>query len=472
MPKRQRSLCIFAFFILQFGSSCFAQSPNVLLICVDDLRPELNCYGIEHIRSPNIDGLASEGTLFARHYVQAPTCGASRYALLTGQYGPNNNNALFLRASRLAKGDPVPPSMPAYFRQNGYRTISIGKVSHHPGGHGGSDWNDPTKLEMPDSWDRSLLPIGLWKHPRGWMHGLANGEIRKKASEMDVFQAKDVTDNEYPDGFSINQALTELAQTDTAEPFFMAVGILRPHLPFGAPKKYLDQYAGVQLPAIPHPNKPTGKTTWHGSGEFMKYNRWGRNPNNDVEFADEVRKHYAACVTYADAQVGKLIAKLKENNLWDNTIVILWGDHGWHLGEHAVWGKHTLFEESLHSPLIFRVPDQAPRRINDITETVDIFPTLCELCDLPHPNDYHGESLATLIKTGQPGKSDEKDQLAVSYKGQVKSIRNDNFRLVLHPDESVELYCFDDPKVEGQDVSESHREVVQRLRQQLSDKIR
>ncbi|MDA7496638.1 sulfatase-like hydrolase/transferase, partial [Akkermansiaceae bacterium] len=164
-------------------SKTFAEK-NILLICIDDLRPELKSFGVDYIHSPNIDALAKRGRAFTRHYVQAPTCGASRYALLTGTYGPGGNGALFARANKIKN-----PSLPAYFRENGYTTVSVGKVSHHPGGRGGKDWDDDSKPEMPQSWDRHLLPSGKWQHPRGWMHGLANGEIRKNAKDMDLFQS-------------------------------------------------------------------------------------------------------------------------------------------------------------------------------------------------------------------------------------------------------------------------------------------
>ena len=192
-----------------------------------------------------------------------------------------------------------PPSFPAWFRQHGYTTVSVGKVSHHPGGRGGKDWDQDSIPEMPLSWDRHLLPAGSWQHPRGAMHGLANGEIRGDASNMDLFQAVAGPDSIYPDGLIVDEALSQLDRlTDAKEdkPFFLAVGIIRPHLPFGAPKKYLDLYDGVQLPPISHPTRPAGKTTWHRSGEFMKYNRWKRNPNDDADFSTEVRRHYAACV--------------------------------------------------------------------------------------------------------------------------------------------------------------------------------
>ena len=221
---------------------------------MDDLRPELNSFGANHILSPNIDRLASQGRPFLQHYVQAPTCGASRYTLLTGQYGPARNNALFERAKNLKF-----PSLPAYFNQNGYQTISVGKVSHHPGGKGGEDWDDESSLEMPNSWDRYLLPSGAWLHPRGAMHGLANGEIRKSAKDMDVFQSENGGDEIYPDGLIINEALSQLDQMPKEKPFFLAVGIIRPHLPFGAPNQYMKTYRDKPFPKIINPTKPDGK---------------------------------------------------------------------------------------------------------------------------------------------------------------------------------------------------------------------
>ena len=211
------------------------------------------------------------------------------------------------------------------------------------GEEGGENWDEESSLEMPNSWDRHLLPSGAWLHPRGAMHGLANGEIRKSAKNMDVFQSKNGGDEIYPDGLIINEALSQLDQMPKEKPFFLAVGIIRPHLPFGAPNQYMKTYRDKPFPKIVNPTKPDGKTTWHGSGEFMKYNRWNKDPNRDPAFALEVRKHYATCVTYADALVGRLLAKLDQLQLRKNTIVILWGDHGWHLGEHAIWGKTFTF---------------------------------------------------------------------------------------------------------------------------------
>ena len=453
------------------GESSSQRPANVLLICVDDLRPELACYGASYIHSPHIDALAAEGTVFARHYVQAPTCGASRYAMLTGRYGPAGNGALFDRAKRVllgreAAGAAVSASMPAWFRTHGYTTVSVGKVSHHPGGRGGPDWDDPGQPEMPDSWDRHLLPAGAWQHPRGWMHGLANGEIRGNAKEMDVFQSFDGDDTAYPDGGSVDEAVRQLdlLAADGERPFFLAVGLLRPHLPFGAPARYMKPYAEATLPPIPHPQKPTGKTTWHGSGEFMKYNRWGRDPNQDADFATDVRKHYAACVTFADAQVGRLLERLKEVGADGNTVIVLWGDHGWHLGEHAIWGKHALFEESLHSPLIVRAAGMAMSggQSDAVVESIDLFPTLCELAGIAPPVDPTGVSLVPLLKNplaeGHP---------AIAYTGKAATIRTDKHRLILHNDGHVELYDHQTPAGETANIAADDPQLVARLKSQL-----
>lgn len=447
--------------------------PNILLICVDDLRPELNCYGQEHVHSPNIDRLAKSGRLFQRHYVQAPTCGASRYALLTGRYGSAGNNAIFQRAKQLAsKPESIPASMPAYFRQQGYTTVSVGKVSHHPGGRGGRDWNNET-LEMPESWDRHLLNAGPWQHPRGWMHGLAHGVIRKKSGDMDVFQSEDGPDDIYPDGRSVDQSLEQLEQlsgraVNQGEPFFLAVGILRPHLPFGAPAKYMRFYDDVEFPEIKHPEKPTGKTTWHGSGEFMKYHRWGRDPNQDSEFALDVRKHYAACVSYADAQVGRILQALEESGAAENTIVILWGDHGWHLGEHAVWGKHTLFEESLRAPLIVLYPGigQPGVSTNAMVESIDLFPTLCELTQLPVPEFVDGKSL--VMQLNDPA---AKGRPAISYHGRAKTIRTDRYRFIQHQDGALELYDHRSEAAETENIANENGEVTEKLIQLMEQRL-
>jgi len=461
-------LCSTLFF--QCSNPTEEKLPNILLICVDDLRPELKSFGADYISSPHIDQLTENGFAFQRHYVNAPSCGPSRYTLLTGQYGPATNQALFNRADRIVKdGEAVFPSMPEWFKTHGYTTVSVGKVSHHPGGRGGEDWDDPDVIEMPNAWDKHLMPTGPWQHPRGAMHGLARGEIRVKAGEMDVFQSAPGPDDIYPDGLITREALEQLDQlaADEDQPFFLAVGLIRPHLPFGAPQSYMEPYQGVDLPKIPHPQKPAGKTTWHESGEFMKYNRWGKDPNQDSDFAEAVRRHYAACVSYADAQVGKILTELKRTGADQNTILVLWGDHGWHLGEHAIWGKHSLFEESLRSPLVISYPGMENKgaKTSAIVETLDIFPTLCDLSGIEMPVFTQGTSLKSLLADPQAS-----GHPALAYWRRAKTLRTDTHRLILHPDGFVELYDHRSPAKETKNVANEHPELVQELMHLLEEK--
>jgi iduronate 2-sulfatase len=460
---------VFSFFLI---SNCqktqVTQKPNVLLICVDDLRPELKSFGADYISSPNIDALAAKGIKFQKHFVNAPSCGPSRYTLLTGQYGPAVNNALFSRANKINEGkQEIDKSMPEWFKTHGYTTVSVGKVSHHPGGRGGKDWNDSTKIEMPNAWDKHLMPVAEWEHPRGMMHGLANGEIRVKPSNMGVFQTVEGDDNIYPDGAITDEAVKQLRELATINenPFFLAVGIVKPHLPFGAPKSYFEKYDGVELPEIKHPQKPEGKTTWHESVEFMKYNRWGKNPNKDAAFADDVRRHYAACVSYADAQVGKVLAELKRTGADKNTIVVLWGDHGWHLGEHAIWGKHSLFEESLHAPLIIHYPGMKHKgsKTDAVVETLDIFPTLCDLTGIEIPKYTRGVSLKEILV--DPNTS---GHTAIAYTSKASTIRTSTHRMTLHQDGFVELYDHTTAEKETKNVAEEYPELVKELKNALN----
>jgi len=476
--RRLRTISILVLLILLIVSckntpktSEHIQKPNILLICVDDLRPELKSFGAEYISSPNIDALAREGVSFQKHFVNAPSCGPSRYTLLTGLYGPASNDALFQRASKIAKGAIIDPSMPEWFKTHGYTTISVGKVSHHPGGRGGKDWNDSTIVEIPGAWDKHLMPVAEWEHPRGAMHGLANGEIRIKSSNMDVFQTVEGDDSSYPDGTITDEAVNQLKalSLDNDKPFFLAVGIIKPHLPFGAPKSYFDRYAEVQLPAIEHPQKPEGKTTWHNSIEFKQYNRWGKDPNKDVAFANEIRRHYAASVSYADAQVGKVLAELKRTGADKNTIVVLWGDHGWHLGEHAIWGKHSLFEESLLSPMIIHYPgmNREGYKTDAIVETLDIFPTLCDLAGVDTPKFAQGVSLSKILENPNTATGHS----AISYFKDVSTIRTVTHRLSLHEDGFVELYDHTTVENETKNIADIYPELVEELKKVLRAKL-
>ncbi len=444
--------------------------PNVLLICIDDLRPELASFGADYIVSPNIDGLAASGRAFQRHYVNAPSCGPSRHTLLTGRYGPSPNTAIFERAAALKRGgNTIPPTLPEWFRGRGYRTVSIGKVSHHPGGYGGEDWNDSTDIEMPGAWDASLMPADEWQHPRGAMHALANGEARpRELQTMPPIQALVGSDSIYQDGRITGAALQQLEElSGREEPFFLAVGLIKPHLPFGAPRRYLDLYADVELPVVANPERPGEPSTWHESFELHQY-KLAADPLTDTDYATQLRKHYAACVSYADTNVGKILAKLRRTGADENTIIVLWGDHGWNLGNHAIWGKHNLFEEGLHSPLIIRYPGMAQPGVDSdaVVETADLFPTLCELAGLPVPDFVHGRSLTEALNEANTGGGS-----AVGYYQGAATIRTDRYRLITHGGGGVELYDHVRDPYEQTNVADEQPDVVSELSRLLAERM-
>lgn len=413
--------------LLSIGTS-LASKPNVLLICADDLRPELGCYGKSHMHTPNIDKLAGEGRLFSRHYVQVPTCGASRACLLTGRYPRTKTDRGNDAVAAKYRKPGASPSFPRMMKDQGYQTISIGKVSHYPGGLMGADWNDPKKPELPEAWDKHLMPCGAWKTPRVAMHGLAGGQERV-GGKSPAIEIKSGGDDLYPDGLITDTALEHIKQlSQQKKPWLLAVGLIKPHLPFTAPKKYWDLYNDEELPVFGEIKKPTRNITWNGSGEFLNgYGHGGKDPRTDAVYAALVRRHYYASVSYTDAQVGRLLEALQKSGQANNTIVILWGDHGWNLGEKRVWGKHSLYEESLHSPLIIRTPNikQPGKPAESIVETIDIFPTLCELIGVEVPEYLDGASLkAQLLDPAA-----KSDGLARSFWGNSQSVRTDSQRL-------------------------------------------
>jgi iduronate 2-sulfatase len=278
----------------------------------------------------------------------------------------------------------------------------------------------------------------------------------------------------YTDGWVTREALKQMDRLAAGEqPFFLAVGIMKPHLPFACPKSYLDIYKDVKLAPIPHPEKPEGLSTWHSSGEFRQYASGGRDAWKDADYADQLRRSYAACVSYADNQVAQLLAHLEKLGLKDNTIVVLWGDHGWHLGEHAVWGKHTLYEESLLSPLVIRVPGMAKpgAKTAAIAETVDIYPTLCELSGVPAPRGLSGKSLGGQLK--DPGSEGDP---AIAYRGNMETIRTPQYRLIRHRtrdgEAAFELYDHSGTDGETTNLAARKPDVVRELSTLIDRKMK
>ncbi|AHM61161.1 Iduronate-2-sulfatase [Flammeovirgaceae bacterium 311] len=363
-----------------------AEKPNVLFITVDDLRPELNCYGKSHIQSPNIDKLAQGGILFSRAYCNVPVCGASRASFLTGTRPTRNR---FLTYDTWAEKDnPEAIPLPQHFRNNGYFTVSNGKVFHNP-------------TDSEDSWDEIWQPEDV--HFRTYLtaENLALAASIKKGYP---YERAAVSDSIYYDGKVATKAIVDLQKLKGGDkPFFLAVGFFRPHLPFNAPEKYWNLYErrNISLPVTYKDSANAPAVAFlHNFAEMKQY--YGYPPKGPVSdsIAISLIHGYYASVSYVDAQVGRVLDALEELGLKENTIVVLLGDHGFNLGEHGTWCKHSNFNTSLQAPLLFSGPGVPEnKKSNQLVEFVDIFPTLIDLANLPTlPNQLEGASMLPIMQ--------------------------------------------------------------------------
>ena len=354
--------------------------PNILFISIDDLRPELGCYGNSKIHSPHIDALANKGTVFSEAYCQVPVCGASRASLMTGLY-PTKDRFVTYYAKAQTDAAGI-PDIPAWFKKHGYKTISNGKIYH--------DRNDNS-----DSWDKVFRDKDYKIY-----HLEENLSLPEKLQP--AYEGADVDDMDYAGGPVLKETIRDLRESKTSgKPFFLAVGFTKPHLPFNAPKKYWDLYDRKKIKLADNPFIPEGAPTeaMHEWNELR--NMYGGIPSEGPvsdELARTLIHGYYACVSYSDAMVGEILKELDKLEMRDNTIVILWGDHGWQLGEHALWCKHALFRTSLRSPLIISAPNYRKKQISQsLVEFVDIYPTLCELAGIKMPEHLEGLSLVPIL---------------------------------------------------------------------------
>jgi len=398
---------------------------NVLFLAVDDLRPQLGCYGHEQMISPNIDRLGAEGVIFLRSYCQVPVCGASRASLMTG-VRPTANR--FLGYDTWAQKDlPGALSIAEHFKNNGYHTISNGKIFHH-------------RTDCLDSWSEDpYRPKGPWRN----YQLKENIKLEKKISPKrgPAFESADVPDNAYFDGMIADKGISDLRRLKNMDkPFFLALGFFKPHLPFNAPKKYWDLYKREEIDLADNPFRPKGApdAALHNWGELRAYHNIPPKGPLSEDMARTLIHGYYACVSYTDAQIGRVLKELDRLGLRDNTIVILWGDHGWNLGEHGLWCKHCNFETSLHSPLIVRAPKiKAGSRSNALTEYLDIYPSLCQLCELPLPGHLQGKSFVPLLKN--PNIPWKKAVFSRYFKGD--SVKTDRYRYTEWRDKTNKVYA-------------------------------
>ena len=422
------------FAVLAIGSvaPAFAapKKPNVLFIAVDDLRPELGCYGVAAIRSPNIDALAATGTLFRRAYCQQAVCNPSRVAVLTG-VRPESSGVLNLPTFFRDK-IPDAVTLPQHFKANGYSARRFGKIFHT--GQGNHDdplsWSEPANGLKPAA--KRAIP-----EPRANKPAAPKDKLGIDHSDQPATAAPDVPDDKMVDGQIADAAIASLRGHKGA-PFFLAVGFIRPHLPFVAPKKYWDLYDADKIPPARYTKLPEGTPAFvsNDSGELRTYQGMPKAGPIPEDVGKKLKHGYYASVSYMDAQVGRVLAELDRLKLRDDTVVILWGDHGWQLGEHGTWTKHTDWEIATRAPLIVARPGGKPGQVCDaLVEFVDIYPTLVELCGLPPVANLEGTSFVPLLANpARPWKSAAFSVWPKKIPGQGaglgRAMRTDRYRLV------------------------------------------
>jgi arylsulfatase A-like enzyme len=396
------------------GHSSFGAKPNVLFIAVDDMRPELGCYGNTIIKTPNIDRIAARGMVFNHAYCQQAVCSPSRSSLLTGRR-PDATKVWDLETHfRVALPDAI--TLPQHFKANGYHCSALSKIYHH-GFEDGRSWNEPHWY--PGGYAIDTDPVD-WTKRITTRHNIAVQEYVEKATPDPVdndkrlakgkslkkgpaFEVSPKQDDELPDGATAAEAVKRLhALKEKGEPFFFAVGFLKPHLPFVSPKKYWDLYdpEKIPLPAIDHLPEGCPEFAGHTNSELHAYIGVPKENPIPADFAKQLRHGYYAAISFTDHNIGRLLDALEAEGLADNTIIVLWGDHGWQLGDHGLWHKHTNFELATRAPLLISVPHAktAGQKCDAPVEFVDVYPTLADLCGLKIPDGLDGKSLKPFIE--------------------------------------------------------------------------
>ncbi len=432
---------------------------NVLFLMIDDLRPELSVYGQNQISSPNIKALAESGVTFNRAYCNVPVCGASRASILTG-VRPTADRFLKYNAS-ITKETPTILTLVKHFKNQGYTTISNNKITH-------------LKKDIKD-WDEEWYPYG-----KGWRDYQSKENINLEHNDQHgyAYEQPDIQDDAYYDGKTANKSILDLKKLKAeGKPFFMAVGFVKPHLPFNAPKKYWDLYKASEiiLPKNSSFPKSAPEIANHLWGELRYYKDIPKKGQVSDFVAKKLIHGYYASVSYMDAQVGKVLKELKDLGLKDNTIVVLVGDHGWSLMEHGLWVKHSNFEVALRVPLIISAPNIPKDKCsNSIAELIDLYPTMCELASIPIPTHIDGGSLAEALKS--PSKIFKNTALARYQKGETLIADNYFYTEWQRKDKTISKMLFDhnnDPN-ENRNlaIEKRYKRIVDSLSHILNKKIK
>lgn len=373
---------------------------NVLFIALDDLRPDLGCYGHPEARTPNIDRIARRGLTFLRAYCQQAASSPSRTSLMSG-LRPDTTR-VHDRETHLRRYRPDAVTLPELFKRHGYETTAFGKIYGNPRMDDRPSWSIPPWIAGNGEWGSAENRAFA---ERNWSELKRNGWRSSGRLSIDrnqpSWEAPDAADNELPDGMTAEAAVAAMRELKGRRRFFLAVGFLRPHLPFVAPRRYYDLYPLGRIKASPYPDPPRGAPPYalDDSAELRGYKDIpAEGPIAERKQRELIRGYYAS-ISYADAQVGRLLDALEALGLADDTVVCLWGDHGYHLGEHGLWTKHTNFEAAVHAPLIVSCPGQRNRgrKTRALTELVDIYPSLCDICHVPIPDGLEGSSFTPLF---------------------------------------------------------------------------
>ena len=447
------------------GADTTTNRPNVLFFAVDDLRPELGCYGVKAIKSPNIDRIAKRGMTFDRAYCQQAVCSPSRTSLLTGSR-PDTTKVWDL-VTHFRDAIPNVVTLPQHFRQNGYFVQGMGKI-FHPGYDDERSWSVP--------WQTPKAPAYAMKSAPPVTDG---GKPRQK--DGPAFESAEVADNFYKDGMVADMAVSTLrGLKGKSTPFVLAVGFAKPHLPFVSPRKYWDLYDPAQIKLASNPFRPKDAPDYAltTSGELRNYVGMPASGPIPDHLARTLKHGYYAAVSYMDAQIGKVLDELDRQGLRQNTIIVLWGDHGWKLGEHGEWCKHSNVENDTNAPLLLSMPGMknAGKHSRALVEFVDIYPTLSELAGLPLPAHLEGTSFKALLEDPErPWKRAAFSQYPRDKQLMGYSMRTDRYRFTVwvgRDDHSrvdaIELYDHRTDPRENINIAQSPagKELVDRLMEQ------
>jgi iduronate 2-sulfatase len=463
------SLIVVCVLVLQFiGQASLspasepAQRLNVLLICVDDLKPVLGCYGDKFAKTPNIDRLAGQGVLFESAYCNQAVCSPSRNALMTSLRP--QTLGIYDLATNFRRSRPDAVTIAQHFQQNGYSTQALGKVFHV--GHGNAE-------------DEVSWTVPHWR-PKAAQYQLAESQDNKRATNNGprgtATESADVADDVYGDGQIAVEAAARItaAAENKDQPFFIACGFLKPHLPFVAPKKYWDLYDPKTVPMPQVTDVPENAPSYapQFGGELRQYSDMHREGAISEEDTRRLIHGYYAATSYTDAQIGRVLDALDASGARNNTIVVLWGDHGWHLGDHGMWCKHTNYEQATRIPLIISSPGcAAGQKSQALIETVDVYPTLCELAGLPAQDGLDGLSAAATLKS--PDVHTRESVIHVYPRGERlgRAIRTNRFRMVEWKvpgtdasEAEYELYDYEKDPLEMANIAGSNPEVLGKLK--------